>query len=253
MPYFKKCFISNIYNMKKSPFTWSLIILILFVSASCSNSEPDSTTSRTYDITDFKRLNLEVIGDIVYEQTDSFYLNADGSSTLIDALDVSNNNGTLSIILNDKNTFSKSKKELVIKVGSPSLESINLESIGKLHLKNSVQGNTLEITNKGIGEIKIDDCHVNTFKLTSKSVGSIEAKGSANLIEIDMEGVGTIDCSKFKAKNAEVESKGTGTVSVFAQEHIDISLKGVGNVKYYGNPANVETDISGIGKVERMD
>ncbi|NEN23837.1 DUF2807 domain-containing protein [Cryomorpha ignava] len=231
----------------------SLVTFIIIAAASCSSPEPDSITSRTYDISDFKSLNLEVIGDIVYEQTDSFYLNAAGSSTLIDALNVSNNNGKLSIVLNDKDKFSKSKKELVIKVGSPSLESINLESIGKLHLKNSVQGNKLEITNKGIGEIKIDDCHVNTFMLTSKSVGSIEVKGSANDININMEGVGKIDCSEFKAKNAEVVSKGTGSVSVFAQERIDITLEGVGSVKYYGNPADVKTDISGIGKVERMD
>lgn len=231
----------------------SLSTLILFTAVSCSNSEPDSTTSRTYDVTNFTSLNLELIGDIIYEQTDSSYLNASGSSILIDALKVSNSNGKLSVELKDKQKFSGSKKELVIKVGSPNIESINFESIGKLRLKNSVKGDKLDITNNGIGQINIDDCHVNTFNLTSKSVGLIEVKGSANDVTINSEGVGQIDCSDFKANQVKVVSKGTGNLSVFAKESIDITLKGVGNVKYYGNPAEVKTDISGIGKVKNMD
>ena len=221
--------------MKRLLSLLSLTSLILFTAVSCSNSEPDSITSRTYDVTDFTSLNLELIGDIVYEQTDSFYLNASGSSTLIDALNVSNNKGKLSIELKDKRKFSGSKKELVIKVGSPSIESINLESIGKLHLKNYMDGDKLDITNNGIGQIIIDDCHVNTFSLTSKSVGLIEVKGSADDVNINSEGVGNIDCADFKAKRVKVVGKGTGNISVFAEESIDISLKGIGNVDYY-NP-----------------
>lgn len=223
------------------------------MAVACSSPEPDSTTSRTYDVVDFTSLNLQLIGDVVYEQSDSSYLNASGSSALIDALNVSNSGGKLSIELKDKNKFSGSKKKMVIKVGSPNIESINLESIGNLHLKNSVKGDKLEVTNKGIGQIKIDDCHVNSFDLTSKSVGLIEVKGSTNDLTINSEGVGQIDCSDFKANKVKVVSKGTGNLSVFAQQSIDITLKGVGNVDYYGNPAEVKTDISGLGKVKKMD
>lgn len=239
--------------MKKVLILFSLAALILFAAASCSNPEPDSITSKTYDISDFTSLNLELIGEVQYVQADSFYLNASGSSTLIDALSVSDGNGKLSIELKNREKYSNSKKELVIKISSPRLESVTFESIGSLHLKDYFEGDKLEITNKGIGQIKIDNCHVGTFKLRSESVGSIDVKGIANEVDIVSEGVGNINCSELKAKEAEVVCKGTGNISVFAQESIDITVKGIGNVKYYGNPSNVKTDISGLGKATAMD
>lgn len=75
--------------MKKLLFFLSLATLILFSAASCTNSKSDSNTSKTYTVSDFTSLNLELIGEVIYEQADSFYLNASGSSTLIEALKVS--------------------------------------------------------------------------------------------------------------------------------------------------------------------
>lgn len=239
--------------MKKRLLSFSYIAVIILLAAGCADSEPDSITSKTYDISDFTRLNLELIGEVQYVQADTSYLNVSGSSILIDALNVSDKNGKLSIELKNRQKYAKSKKELVINVSSPHLEEINFESIGSLHLKDFIQSDKLEVTNKGIGKIKIDDCHVTTFKLTSKSVGTIDANGTANEVYIHSEGVGNIDCSGLKANEAEVISKGTGNISVYAQEEINITAKGIGNVKYYGNPTKVKTDISGMGKASAMD
>ena len=239
--------------MKELPFFLSLWIFILFSAASCVDSGLDSNTSITYTVSDFSRLNLEVIGEVIYEQADSSYLNVSGSSTLIEALKVSDSKGELSIELKNKRKFSGGKKELVIRVGSLHLQSINSKSIGTLHLRNYFEGDKLNITNKGIGNIIIDDCHVRTFDLTSKSVGVIEVKGTSDEAFIHSEGLGDIDCSEFKTKNTKVVSKGTGDLSVNAQNSIDISITGIGNVNYYGNPEEVKTDISGIGKARKMD
>lgn len=84
-------------------------------------------------------------------------------------------------------------------------------------------------------------------------MGSVEVKGTSDETFIRSEGLGEIDCSEFKSKKARVESKGVGSLSVYAEESINISVTGMGNVSYYGNPVKVETDISGIGKVTRMD
>lgn len=239
--------------MKVLPFVLSLWIFILSSVASCVNSGPDSNTSKTYAISDFSRLNLEVIGEVIYEQADSSYLNVSGSSILIEALKVSDSAGELSIELKNKRKYSRVKRELVIRMGSPRLQSVNSKSIGTLHLRNYFEGDELSIINKGIGKIIIDDCHVSTFDMTSKSVGVIEVKGSSDEAFIHSEGIGDIDCSEFKSKNTKVVSKGTGNIKVNAQNSIDISITGIGNVNYYGNPVEVKTDISGIGKARNMD
>ena len=229
----------------------SLTILVLFSAVSCTNSGADLETSKDITIADFSSLNIELIGEVIYEQSDSFYLSASGSSNLIDALQVSDSKGQLSIELKNKRKYSGNKKKLIIRVGSPHLQKINFESVGNLHLKNSFKGDQLTITNKGVGQIVIDDCQVGTFNLTTKSVGSIEVKGTANEAFIQSEGVGNIDCSGFKAENIKVVSKGAGNISVYAEKSLDISMTGIGNVNYYGNPSEVKTDIKGLGKVTK--
>ena len=235
-------------KLNKANFFLSLVALVFF-AVSCTSSESDSDTSKTFTISDFSSLNVELVGEIIYEQSDSFYLNASGSSRLIEALDVSDKNGKLSIELKNKRKFSGNKRKLIIKVGSPQLQSINFQGVGKLNIRNHFKGDQLTITNKGVGEIMIDDCQVGSFKLTSQSVGNVEIKGTANEVFIEAEGIGNIDCSEFKAENAKVISKGAGNLSVYAEKSIDISLSGIGNVNYYGNPTEIKTDITGLGKV----
>ena len=226
-------------------------VFIIFSLVSCNDLKSDSNTSKTYDISEFTSLNLELIGEVFYEQSDSAYLNVSGSSILIDALQVSDDNGALSLKLRNKRKFT-GKKKLVVQVGSPHLAKVNFESIGTLHFKNNFIGDELSINNKGVGEIIIDDFQVEKFSLTSKSIGPIKIKGTSNLTYINSVGLGEIDASEFKSKKVKVVSEGIENLSVYAEESIDIRMKGIGNINYYGNPTEVKTDISKLGNVNRI-
>ncbi|MEO6901848.1 MAG: head GIN domain-containing protein [Bacteroidia bacterium] len=240
-------------KIKKLTFILNLGILISLSVQSCVNSQSDSTSSKTFTISDFSGLNLELIGEVYYEQSDSFYLNASGSSLLIEDLKISENDGKLSIELKNKRKYSGDTKKLVIRVGSPRLQAITFKSIGTLHIKNHFESDKLNITCNGVGKIKVDDCHVGIFNLASMSVGLIEIKGTSNETSINSEGVGEIDCSEFKSKNVKVVCRGIGSTSVYAEDNLDISASGIGNINYYGNPVSVKTDISGMGKATKMD
>ncbi len=240
-------------KLKKTILIPTISALIICLAISCKSSEPDTSTSKTYKISDFSSLDVELIGEVFYEQSDSAYLNASGSSALIDDLEISENNGKLSVELENMRKFSQPKTKLMIHVGSPNLETISFKSVGALHIKNTFKGNQLSITNKGVGEIIVDDCQVSSFNLFSESVGLIVIKGTSNETSINSKGVGKIDCSELKSKNVKVVSMGVGELSIYAQDSIDISTTGIGNVNYYGNPASVKTDASGIGKVTRVD
>lgn len=240
--------------MKQNLSTFSMIILVFISISSCNFSETNtSDSSKSYSISDFSNLDLEVVGDVYYEQSDKVFLNVSGSTDLIEKLKVSSENGTLSIKLDNPKSFSMKKKELIFKVGSPKIESVTFNSVGTFYLKNTFKNDKLIIADNGVGQIKIDDCQVSAFNLTSKAVGTIEIAGSSNQTVIHSEGMGEIDCSKFKSENVKVTSKGVGEISVYAKKSLEIEIDGVGNVKYYGNPTEVKSNISGLGKATNMD
>ncbi|HQU96314.1 MAG: DUF2807 domain-containing protein [Saprospiraceae bacterium] len=240
--------------MKKILTVFSIYIILIISITSCKNSEANtSNTSKSYNISDFSNLNLKVLGDVYYEQSSNVYLKVTGSSDLIEKLKVSSENGTLSIELDNPKSFAINKKDLIFKVGSPKIEHLNFNSIGTFYLKNAFKNEKLSITNNGVGQIKIDDCQVSTFNLTSKGVGTMEIEGISNQTIIHSEGMGKIDCSNFKSENAKVINIGIGDISVYAKNNLDIEIGGVGNVKYYGNPIDVKSKISGLGKATDMN
>lgn len=235
--------------MKDRLFIISMAILILFCFASCSDSEPDVASSKAYKISDFNTIKLEMIGTVYYEQGDSVYLNVSGSSGLIEDLKVSDKKGNLSIKMKKDNQFTVNRKGLEIRIGSPSLSDITINGIGSFNIEKSFKSDEVTINHNGIGKINIADCQVGVFNLNSTAMGAINVKGKATETIIHSQGVGQIDCAELKSQNTKVVSSGVGNISVYAQNSIDISMTGVGNVNYYGNPNVVKSDVSGLGKV----
>lgn len=228
----------------------TLAALFLMSAYGCSNTA--SNTTKSFPVADFSELDLEVLGEVYYEQSDSLYVTASGSTDLVEELHVTHDGNKLEIELENIKTFSLKRKDLVIRVGSPRLEAIDHNSIGTLHIPGTLAGERLRVRNEGAGEIKIADCRVASFNLVSKGVGSIEVGGTANHAAIELEGVGTLNCTKLKTTNTTVVNKGVGDVMVHATDTLNATLSGTGSIKYYGNPGQVNAKVSGLGQVTNM-
>lgn len=239
--------------MIKSLFLLSTLSITLFLFNSCKSFDSGPKTSKSFPISEFSKLNLEIVGEVNYEQSDHFYLEVNGGTNLIEALTVTNDNGQLMIKLKDKDHFSGNKNDLEFRIGSPNLEKINFNSVGTFLSKNEFKGDELTIVNNGVGEVKMTDCNVENFNLVSNGVGTIKIKGSTSSTYINSQGVGDIDCSQFKSETAIIECSGIGNISVYAQNHIKVNLSGIGSVKYYGNPKEVNSNVSGLGSIKNMD
>ncbi|WP_107039316.1 head GIN domain-containing protein [Brumimicrobium mesophilum] len=237
--------------MKNSIFIISLLSILTFTS--CSNYDSGPNISKTFPISEFSNLELEVVGEVYFEQADSFYMHVTGGSNLIEDLKISNDDDELTIELKNKDNYSGKKNDLTIRVGSPHLSLVDFNSVGTFFMENNFKGNQLTIENNGVGEIKINEIHVTSMNLISKGVGKVEVKGTAVNTFINSEGVGEIDSKDLKSKNTTVKCEGVGSISVHASENIDISLSGIGNLEYYGNPKEINTNISGLGKAKNMD
>ncbi|PWH85398.1 head GIN domain-containing protein [Brumimicrobium oceani] len=230
-----------------------LSVLTIFLLSSCGNYDSGPKTSKSFPVSEFSTLELEVVGEIYFEQSDSFYMHVEGGANLIEDLKVSSGDDELEIELRNKDKYTEKKNELKIIVGSPHLSNVIFNSVGSLYIEKNFKGDELNVENNGVGEIKINDAHVTTINLISKAVGTIEAKGTAVNAFVSSNGVGEIDSRDLKSKKAVVECDGIGNLKVHASESIDISISGVGNVDFYGNPSDVTTNISGLGKAKNMD
>ena len=91
----------------------------------------------------------------------------------------------------------------------------------------------LSVSTSGNGDISIEDISVDLYTISSSGNSNISTLG-------------------VKAKNAAIEISGSSTVTLSVQDKLDVHISGSGTVSYKGDPAAINTDISGSGKLIKL-
>ena len=105
------------------------------------------------------------------------------------------------------------------------------------------------VADHGAGDVRINDANSNDLRIESTGAASVEAGGKARSVMISSTGAGSVDTSKLTTEKAKVDVSGAANVDVYASDQLDVTISGVGNVSYSGNPKTVNKSISGVGTV----
>ncbi len=142
------------------------------------------------------------------------------------------------------------REDVTIYLTLPRIEKIKINNDVKLNTTNMLTLEALEINVNGVlsGNLAITTSSLN---IESNGVLKLSAKGSADMLNLDMPGVGNADFLNLKVKKAQVEINGVGNATVDVEEYLDAVVNGVGKVDYKGNP-QLKVKISGIGKVKEI-
>ncbi len=142
------------------------------------------------------------------------------------------------------------REDVTIYFTLPRIEKIKINNDVKLNTTNMLTLEALEINVNGVlsGNLAITTSSLN---IESNGVLKLSAKGSADMLNLDMPGVGNADFLNLKVKKAQVEINGVGNATVDVEEYLDAVVNGVGKVDYKGNP-QLKVKISGIGKVKEI-
>jgi hypothetical protein len=103
----------------------------------------------------------------------------------------------------------------------------------------------------GADNVQIDKLKNDKLTLSSSGAAKMKASGATKSVDITSNGAGLIDTVTLLAERGKVTVAGAGNVEVFASQQLDVSVSGIGNVTYYGNPPVVNKSVSGIGSVNK--
>lgn len=225
---------------------------ICFIGNGCIAQKSGPQITKDFEVSNFEILHLEIVGKVIFQQSPTAYLTIEGDENLIEKITTTNENNRLSVKLNQNRNINN-KSNLTFKIGSPNLTQLEYNSVGTVKIKDKFEGETLHVIHSGVGNLNIENCKLDAFRLDFDAVGSCKISGTSHTTYIQADGVGSIDCSNLKSEVATVKSDGVGSVSVHAKEEVDISASGIGNVSYYGNPDIVKAQASGVGKIKEVN
>lgn len=234
---------------------WMILALMALMLHGCiffnGKLIPSKTKiTRTYKVKDFTSVSFRGAGNIEYTQTagqPSFTVT--GPQNYVDMFDVEVDNGTLVIKLKDESRSLESKF-LKISLSSRNLTNIDSKGVGNIHI-NRLNCSTLEIINKGVGNIRIDSINGGSLTIQSLGVGNVIARGKVSVASLTSDGVGNIEADELLSKVVDANSHGVGNITCFASDSITATVKGVGSIRYRGEPKFQDTHSSGVGSIKK--
>ncbi len=103
----------------------------------------------------------------------------------------------------------------------------------------------------GNSHLEIEGYRQNTLRLDVSGSADVVARGETGDIELDISGIGDVDLGGLRAKGAAVDISGAADATIAPTDWAELEISGTGDVRLLTNPARLETDVSGSGRVRQ--
>jgi len=158
-------------------------------------------------------------------------------------------NGVLSI--NTSAMIPTESVEVYVPVGT-SLRKISNSGAGNMQSINlTIAAEDLSVTMSGAGNMQLS-LDVKRLATAMSGVGNLQLEGKANEHKASMSGTGNLQAFKLITENTTITSSGVGNAEIYASNSIEATLSGMGNLRYKGDPKEMDTKISGFGNIQKV-
>ena len=204
------------------------IIIIYFIKNNLTNNIQGSGNiiSESRELNNFTSITLLGSIDVNIKTSESNNCVVVADDNLIPYIKTEVINNKLNISLNESYS---SEEKLVVNINTPNYDEVSLS---------------------GSGNINILDFKNNNLSLNISGSGNITGNGEVETLVVKINGSGNLMSKEIKSKSATITINGSGDGEVFAGDSISAKINGSGNIKYFGNPENVDSIINGSGDIE---
>jgi hypothetical protein len=234
--------------------TKTLLALLLIVgvvgiaSCTCIKGEGEITT-HPRNVGDFTKVVIEGSADVMIEQSDSHEIMISTHDNLHDYIETKIKGSTLIITTKEPVCYDR----LDVSIKMKNLEGVKIEGSGNIKADGDFETEVFKAKISGSGDIKIKNIEVIELECQIDGSGSIKLRGKAEEAEYEINGSGDILTKELEANKVEIEINGSGNCLVWAKEDLRVEINGSGDVKYKGNPQNINIQQNGSGEASKID
>ncbi|MDD3042012.1 MAG: DUF2807 domain-containing protein [Methanosarcinaceae archaeon] len=233
----------------------ALILLLLagMAGSGCVAYETErgsgNVVKESRSVEPFHSVDLRGTGNVFIEQSGTTGLEIEAEDNILPLLETSVSNGVLTI---RPVSLINPTKPINLYITMDEVRGLSVSGSGDIKGSTPIEAEALEVGIAGSGDIVLE---VNASSVRSRIEGSgdLLLKGRAARHEVEISGSGNVKASELSTESTIVEISGSGNAGVLAEQLLDIDISGSGSVIYSGSPEEFRTEVSGSGKVERID
>ena len=195
-----------------------------------------TTAQLAYDGTPFEELATVGPQNVVVTFGDSHSVRWEGSPDALARLEVSVEDGTLTIRPRSgiRRGFNWSRRDApTFHVTTPRLDSISLAGSGDVRV-DRIEGERFAGSIAGSGELTIAALQVDAADFSIAGSGDVAASGTARRTEVSILGSGDVRASGLRSEAAQVSIAGSGDVDLTVDGQAAVSIMGSGDVDIAG-------------------
>ena len=215
----------------------------------------DGYVTETREVSDFDRVTLKEFGKLIVTQGDEEALTVETHPDLLNKITTEVRNREL--ILGIKGDFldrftdfistSFSGHRITFYLTVKSLHALKVTGAGTVD-QQQLQTDQMKYWLTGAGSINAQDLSAQSVEVHLSGTGKIGLSGSTTDQEVLISGAGAYMAKNLESRNAKVTLSGAGKGVIWARDHLDVHISGLGSVDYYGEPEK-HLNITGLGNV----
>jgi hypothetical protein len=186
----------------------------------------------------FTKIELNSVGKVYITQGDANYVEINSSGSK-EGIETSVRNNTLYI---------DSKVDAEYKITMRSVEALAVGGTGEISSNGTISSDHIKLDVSGSGKMNLA-LQVKDLDIDISGVGKIALTGKADNANISISGSGKVDAFDLAVKNCTAEISGVGKCSIDVTDSLRSEISGMGTVNYKTKPAHINTEVSGVGRV----
>lgn len=103
----------------------------------------------------------------------------------------------------------------------------------------------------GANRLTIQNYRQPSLSVHVSGASEVTAHGQTEVLDVDISGAGEAHMGELKANEARVDISGAGEATVAPAAKARLEISGMGEINLLTDPADLETDISGAGRIHR--
>jgi len=229
-----------------------IAVTLLCTFSSCMNncikgSGNQNTENRKFG--DFSRIEIQGAYTVNLKQDSSMGVSITGDDNLLKYIKTGVSGGKLHIYAK-KNFCAKSA--IVVNIGIGKLESLSADGAVELKSDGKLNVEDLKLSLSGANKITLD---VNATNLSADGSGANELflTGQAAAAKVEYTGSGKLHAFDFVVGDYNLKTTGASDCEINVLKTLQVHAMGAAEVKYKGNPENIQKEKSGALKLTKVD
>ena len=130
------------------------------------------------------------------------------------------------------------------------LKRIEVSGAVDVHTQNKLTLTELSVEISGATDATLDIA-VQKLEVSSSGGSNLKFTGMANNVDMDVSGAVDIRAFDLLAETVSLEISGAGEAEINVTKELKADISGAATVRYKGDPAKVDTDVSGAGSIKK--